>query len=82
MTHKSTCTGCGAPILFRFTPNGRRMPLNPEPLTEYAQGAYVLDGEYGCRPAEPMFDAGKDMLLNHWATCPQRDMFKRENRDQ
>jgi hypothetical protein len=81
MHHTSTCTGCGKPIEWRHTPNGKRMPLDTEPLTAWAKGAYVLDGEYGCRPAEPMFDAGELMLMNHWTTCEKRDLFRKENRE-
>jgi hypothetical protein len=65
------CTSCGAEIQFRYTVNGKRMPLNREPLRAWQQGAYVLDGEYGCMPAAPLLEQ-RPMYLTHWATCPTR----------
>ncbi len=34
MTQQSLCAGCGASILWAFTPAGKRMPLDAEPLTD------------------------------------------------
>jgi hypothetical protein len=77
---KATCTSCGAEIQFRYTINGKRMPLNIEPLMAWQQGAYVLDGQHGCLPATPLTESGKPMYLNHWASCPTRDLHRQGQR--
>lgn len=74
---KTECTSCGADIFFRYTEGGKRMPLDREPVTEPAQGTYVLSGDRHCRAATAMFDPGP-YYMNHWATCPTARLHKRE----
>ena len=38
----NTCRSCGAPILWRETHAGRRMPIDPEPV---ADGNVVIEGD-------------------------------------
>ncbi len=71
------CKGCDAEIVWRYTENGKAMPLDLRPIATYAKGAYVLeeDGDH-CHPAQPLLDAGKHMHMAHFATCPKADQFK------
>lgn len=74
----SKCAGCGAEIIWTYTEQGKRMPLDaaPMPETPIAPGAYRIAGEV-CHAAEPMFDPpGTVYYLNHWATCPQAEQFR------
>ena len=74
---RAVCAGCSAPVIWRFTPAGKRMPLDPDPVASPAPGTFRLEGEHRCIPAEPMFDPpGSTYYLAHWATCPQADQFK------
>jgi hypothetical protein len=72
----SPCTSCGAEIFFAYTPNGKRMPLNPEPIPGPVAGAYRVDG-HQCYPAAPMLEAHPGpFYMNHWTTCPTRDLHR------
>lgn len=74
---ESQCSGCGAPIKWRYTPAGKRMPLDEATYPHIAPGTYVIEGMARCRPADPLFDQGRAVHMNHWATCPDRDLFRR-----
>lgn len=71
------CTGCRKPIVWRWTPNEKRMPLDPEPL-DPAPGTYVIEDNDYCRPSEPLMD-GPEVIhrMNHWVSCTSVDQFKR-----
>lgn len=72
------CGSCGAPIVFRYTPAGKRMPLDLSPDAIATTTTYVLDGEGGCKPAEPMFDPpGETYHTCHFDTCPNAFPFRR-----
>jgi hypothetical protein len=72
------CLGCSAPIKWRFTPAGKRMPLDHAPYQGViAQGTYIIESTARCRPAEPLFDQGRAIYMNHWATCPEAAQFKK-----
>lgn len=77
MSDTSKCKGCGAPVVWRYTPAGKLMPLNAETLAQPNQGSYVVVDDKECRPAEPMFDQpGTAYHMAHWATCPNAEDFK------
>ncbi len=76
MSDQARCNGCGAAILWRYTPAGKLMPLDAEPRAEYQQGTYLVTDEKNCLPANPIFDAGREVHMNHWATCPKAKDFK------
>lgn len=80
MTHETRpCTGCGQPLIWAYTPNGKPMPLDPDPVPP-ARGTYVVDGKH-CRPSEPLTDPPETQHhMNHWATCPRADDFKTKGR--
>jgi hypothetical protein len=75
----SHCKGCGQPIMWRTTPNGKPMPLEVTytraPVE--ATGTYVLTSKNGCLPFD-LRAHGRTAFryMNHWATCPVADSFK------
>lgn len=73
------CDGCKGPIVWRFTPDGARMPLDAGETMETGKGVYVLEGSDRCRQYEPLLDgAGRARHMNHWATCKNRDAFRKK----
>ena len=78
MTAPARCKGCGAAILWRYTLNGRMMPLDVETAGQALPGTYVITSDADCRPADPLFDEpGTEYRMNHWTTCPKAKDFKR-----
>jgi len=72
----SPCRGCGAPVIWKYTESGKRMPLDAEPIPEPAAGAYRIEGGL-CLAASPMFDPpGTTYFMNHWATCKTPEAFR------
>jgi hypothetical protein len=64
------CRGCHAPIQWRLTQAGRRMPMN-----EGTVHLKVLPDE----PGKPqMGEFSTDDV--HWASCPEAKAFKRKRR--
>lgn len=76
------CTGnnCGAKMFFRYTENGKRMPLDWEPTEEEGQGVYVLTEGEKCRRYSPLEDSGKYRYMTHYSTCVDRDRFRKGKR--
>ena len=79
----ATCRGCGQPIIWIKTTAGKPMPCDPIPLPYWARdkakekvvtkaGEVIscdLSGEVGTNTGLG--------YVPHWATCPERDRFKR-----
>lgn len=95
---RKACTGCGAPMLWIRTVDGKRVPLDPEPHHGplYATGEPVPEGfhvvrGYGLDGAVRAILEGNaaglfgelpkgdraTLYVTHFATCPERDSFKR-----
>ena len=81
---KSTCRGCGAPIVWIRTAAGKSMPCDAEPALykarEGAAGKIVTpNGEVlSCD-----LDVGPDEAtgigyISHFVTCPQAEQFRRK----
>lgn len=80
----SVCRGCGAPINWIKTTEGRNMPIDPEPVLIIEgggtdrfvtdEGAVVLGRV--ARPDEesPTLPVG---FVPHWKTCPNAADFRR-----
>lgn len=80
----SVCKGCGAPIDWIKTTEGRNMPIDPEPVFIIEgggtdrfvtdEGAVVLGRV--ARPDEesPALPVG---FVPHWKTCPNAADFRR-----
>jgi hypothetical protein len=78
------CHACGAEIVWRRTKSGKPAPLNP--ALKYVSGnghgkRLFLIGEDGasvqgfeCNPHEKGARCGR---VNHFATCPKADEFRR-----
>ena len=63
-----SCSGCGAALDWYETLNGKRMPVNGGSVPVKSE----KEGDSFGRVVV-FFDGGDA----HWATCPQRDLFKR-----
>ena len=68
----TTCKSCHAPIIWGYTINGRRMPLDPEPVSG---GNLVLDGQK-VRGATAE-DAPGLRRSSHFSTCPEAGSHRR-----
>lgn len=64
--------------MWRYTDNGKAMPLDPEPHEHYKPGMYKLEGTRHIRRPEPLLDRGP-YFMNHFATCPHREDFKHDD---
>ena len=66
----STCTGCGAAIRWTLTASGKRMPVDAKP-----EKRIVLDDvRLGDDPPTARV---VDTYVSHFATCPDRDRFRK-----
>lgn len=63
----STCRGCGKPIVWATTPDGKQIPLDPRPPC-YEVVQDIDTGEATCTRK-------KDAMVTHFATCPKADQF-------
>lgn len=70
---------CNAPIIFAITKNDRRIPLDPEPVTDGnilvtngldASGKPAKFAEQVDRATQP---PGKALYREHRASCPERE---------
>lgn len=68
-----TCRSCGASIYWCRTPNGKAMPLDPEPVKRVV----VVVRAPG--PDLPDEEVAKvvETYVPHHATCPKADEFRR-----
>jgi hypothetical protein len=83
-----TCRACGAPMLWAQMPSGRLNPLDPDPVdAEVGKGVVAYNPNTG--HALPVNNAnigdcprwaarGASFHVSHFATCPERDRFRRE----
>jgi hypothetical protein len=71
----STCTGCGAAIVWVVTEAGKRMPVDAKP-----EKRVVLDDVHpvGEGPRARVVDT----YVSHFVTCPERDRFRRPKEGQ
>lgn len=80
---RSTCKGCGKPIIWVPTPGGKAMPCDPEPLTYWerpkAPGKIVTpNGEtLSCIFEGDLQNATGIGYRPHWASCPKYKDFKK-----
>lgn len=77
----SACSSCGAAILWSITPNGKRMPLDEEPVPH---GNVIVHTERGQLRAETLKkdderrESGEPLYLSHHATCPHGKSWRRK----
>lgn len=85
----SRCRGCGAEIIWKKTPMGKKIPVDPEPVWIEqglekrtflrADGSFVLGRKVG----DAYDDNDPDSNLieayeSHFATCPVSEQFRRK----
>lgn len=81
------CRGhsCRAKIAWHRTEHGKWLALNYDPIDRAEalergyRGVFFLD-DYGRALAAVPVDVahlGEDLFLAHWATCPDRERFRR-----
>ncbi len=80
----STCKGCGAPIDWIRTTEGRYMPVDPEPVFIVMGGDpdYFITDEgamlIGRRALPEEERPGLEVaFIPHWKTCPDAGRFRR-----
>ncbi len=74
-----TCRSCQAPIIWAWTGQGRRIPLDSEPVTN---GRFVLNATGGGEPiaiyvGKAATPPGTDRYDSHFATCPNAEQHRR-----
>ena len=77
----AACKSCGAPVVWTVTHNGKAMPVDADPVEN---GNIVLrrDGEtvvaeYPGREHPSLFEAPRPRYVSHFATCPERDQWRK-----
>lgn len=75
MTDQSRCRSCGQIIDWAITENGRRMPLDPDPVD--TGNLVVVDGV-----AHPprLGDEELPRRVSHFATCPDAGVHRKRGR--
>lgn len=74
----TACRSCGAPVVWRLTPSGKRMPVDPVPTGD---GTVVIDGAKAIAlsaDALADLDAWEPRYTSHFATCPQADAWRKD----
>ena len=79
----SSCTACGAPIIFLRTPKGKYMPAD-QGLVKYRQNPngkkFVVDNLGHLIRCDLEFEGLPTGMarIPHWATCPHAKQFKKK----
>jgi hypothetical protein len=77
----SPCAGCGKPIVWATSPDGKAIPLDPRPAiyTVYqdTEALYCL--------RQVMIERGREslpgyLMVTHFATCPKASEFSGRNK--
>ena len=77
------CRSCGAPVVWTVTHNGKRMPVDAEPV-EGGNIRLRRDGgsvvaEYPGREHPGLFDdPDRARYVSHFATCPESAHWRKE----
>jgi hypothetical protein len=70
----STCKSCQAPIVWTTTTNGKRMPVDADPVLT-PRGFRLSDEDQDEAAPIATFvttpDAGERLYQSHFSTCPQ-----------
>ena len=82
LSRTTTCRGCGKPIAFIKSANGKSIPVDPEPICfmpEEGLDKFVLmDGTVQRGRALEEADKTAIGYRSHFATCPAADDFRRK----
>ena len=74
----SPCKGCGKPIVWGVTADGKRIPLDPRPVVYHAVEESEFENRVTCtRVPEATNTAGTKTAcyVSHFATCPKASEF-------
>lgn len=65
----AACRSCGAPVVWKRTPKGKPIPLDPNPVDN---GNIVVDGNTAevVGPLEAIARGAGQLYVSHFATCP------------
>lgn len=86
----STCNGCGKPIVWIRTPDGKRVPLDPSPPVYVIHAASVkMDGNGRVDQSQALIGERVTVVpgtrlqtacVTHFATCPNAGQFSGRNK--
>lgn len=76
------CRSCGAEIIWTVTHNGKRMPVDAEPVPDgnvrLRQDGDRVIAEYPGKEHPGLFDDPDERrYLSHFATCPQAQSWRK-----
>lgn len=72
------CSGCSAPIIWAYTEQGRRIPLDEHPVDTWGDGTYfTLEGHRATVASPLLVQDDQAIYQSHFATCPDADTFRR-----
>lgn len=79
MSAQGKCSSCDAPVIWRTTPKGRTIPIDPEPVLG---GNIELVGLDACRflSRNEVFELRSEGALahrSHFASCPNAQEHRR-----
>lgn len=82
---RKDCTACGKPMIGALTATEKVAPVEVDPsdvgnvlLQRHADGVFVAI-TFGNETAEALRQRGVELRLNHFATCPERERFSKDN---
>lgn len=71
----AVCRSCGAPVMWFYTANGKRMPLDPEPD---GLGSLTIHNGLAVQADSLPFEVGPEVRYrSHFVTCPHADQHRR-----
>lgn len=74
---RATCNGCGKPIVWATTAEGKRIPLDPRPAVYRVVEDPQRPKNYSATRIEEVSSEGRPMgaMVTHFATCPKAGDF-------
>lgn len=66
----SPCRGCGKPIMWGVTEEGKKIPLDPKPPVYRVVHDRSQDGKWTIRAIRK-----ENCMVSHFATCPAANQF-------
>lgn len=73
------CRSCDAPIIWTLTTNGKRMPVDADPVIA-ARGFRLDDEVEGPDPIARYIgnpSAGERLFVSHFSSCPNADQHRK-----
>jgi hypothetical protein len=68
------CRSCGAPLIWGVTMQGRRMPVDAQPVGK----RIVLEPANTGHEDLPPLATVVDVYASHWETCPHADQHRKK----